>query len=271
MTDAGHGETSQQEAPGQQSANQGNQQELAQQEQFLQALNAKFAEYDQKLAGDNEDKETLQKLKQAFGKQEEPKQNQKWIDKHLSTILEARQKGQQMPITEDLVVELQKQMDETSQLKADLLKAQQALQRMQNPETWQDNQIYSDMDNTLSGVLEKVYGQEHPQMHQHVSGMIADRLKQVRSQAPDVWSKIRNDKTLQRKIVMKAVADIVPPQAMQMMRQQHEENQPITPELLNQAWEETRQIEDPELRAKAKELLRQKLFSMRSPVRARGA
>lgn len=234
--------------------------------QFLEALNQKFSEYDKVLQSQGEDKETLRKLKEAFGEKEKPETSKKWIDNHIGRILEARQKGQEMPITEDLVVQLQKQMDETEDLKRQLREATQALQHMQNPATWQDNQVYSEMDNILSGTLEKVYGEANPKMHNLVSQTVAERLKQTRREAPDVWEKIRNDKNLQRKIVMKAVSEIVPPQAMKMMQKQHEDNQPVTMELLQEAWQETMQIEDPEVRAKAKELLRQKLYSMRSPI-----
>lgn len=239
--------------------------------QFLEALNQKFSEYDKALAESSTDKQTLERLKKAFAGEQEEKKQGKWLDKHLGKLLEARQRGQEMPITEDLVVELQKQMDETEELKDQLRKATEALQRMQNPATWQDNQVYSEMDNTLSGVLEKVYGEANPRMHELVSSTIADRLRQTRKEAPEIWEKIRNDKNLQRKVVMKAVSEIVPPQAMQMMRKQHEDSQPVTMELIQQAWDEAMQIEDQELRAKAKEALRQKLYSMKSPFRRRGA
>jgi hypothetical protein len=235
--------------------------------EFLEALNQKFSEYDKHLSQPKTDP-TIEKLKAAFQDKPKEQDNKKWIDKHLSRLLEARQRGQEMPITEDLVVELQKQMDEMNELKRTLAEAQAALKHMKNPQTWQDNAVYSEMDNTLSGVIERVYGQSNPRMHGLVSEVIAERLKQARNEAPDVWEKIRNDKTLQRKIVMKAVSEIVPPQAMKMMREQHEANQPITPADWSAAWEEASQIEDPDVRAKAKELLRQKMFEMKSTLKA---
>lgn len=236
--------------------------------EFLEALNQKFSEYDKRLSESKSDP-TIEKLKQAFSNEKPRDAQGKWIDKHLGRILEARQRGQEMPITEDLVVEFQKQMDEVTELKKALQEAQQALKHMRNPATWQDNQVYSDMDNVLSSTLEKVYGDSNPRMHAMVSEVVAERLKQARQEAPELWEKIRNDKTLQRKIVMKAVSEIVPPQAMQMMRKQHEDSQPITQETWNQAWEEAQQIEDPDLRAKTKELLRHKMYEMKNAGRGK--
>lgn len=239
--------------------------EAQQQQAFLDALNAKFGDLESKIS---EKDQTLNKLKEAFAP-EKKKDDSKWIDAHLKTLLEARQRGQEMPITEDLVVQMQRQMDTIQKLEQELKQAKGQVDRFSNPATWQDNQVYSEMDNTLSSTIERIYGKPSPEIHRTVSGVIADRLKQVRAEAPDVWEQIRNSKEAQRKIVHKAVSEIVPPQAMNMMRQAHEDAQPITQQDFEQAWREASQIEDPKLRSKAKEAIRIKLYEHTNPMRMR--
>jgi hypothetical protein len=262
----------QQQAP---SESQGQQSQQSQQQggqidrDFLAALSAKFDDYDKKLSGAAEHSDTLKKIKDAFEPKKSDKQDQKWIDSHLKSLLEARQRGQEMPITEDLVVQMQRQMDTIDELTQKLQRAEAMIGRFNDPATWQDNQVYSDMDNTLSASIERVYGREAPEIHKTVSSIVAERLKQTRQEAPEVWEKIRNNKDLQKRIIHKALSEVVPPEAMKLMREKHEASQPLTQRDFEAAWKEASEIQDPKVRAKAKELVRQKLYEHSNPFRMR--
>lgn len=238
---------------------------------FLEALNQKFGEYDQKLSQADKTSAMLKEMQDVLGgkTKSEQKDNKKWIDKHLGTFIQAQREGKSMPITEDLVVEMQRQIDANQELAAKFEKAQRQLERLQNPQTWQDNQVFSDMDNVLSGTLERVYGRSNPEMHQMVSNKVAANIRLLMEHSPSDWERVRNNKDMQRKIVFKAVSDIVPPQAMKMMREQKEAETPLTPEDFATAWEEANQIQDQKTRSKVKELLRQKLYEFRSPIAAK--
>lgn len=234
--------------------------------EFLQALNSKFDEYDKALGESAKDKEILSKLKSALSDEQPRDKEGKWIDKHLARIMEARQQGGSMPITEDLVVAMQQQMDETTALKSQLEEALRTIKQLSNPQTHQDQNVYGTMDNITTRTIERIYGEVRPEIHDLVSRTLSDRLRQTQKEAPEVWERIRLDPQLQKKVVLKAVSDIVPPQAMQMMRQKHEDEQPLTMQTIRQAFEEAQSIEDPEMRAKAKEIVRQKMWAMRNPL-----
>lgn len=256
---------SQQPAQGQQGQQGHSDQEL---QELLYSMTEKLEQQDQKLSQSEKNNQVLERLQQALNpqSQKEQKDSKKWIEKHLPSFMESRQQGRQMPITEDMAVEMQNLMDRIEQSEKQNQQYKQQLDRLNNPTTWQDQQIYASMDNQITEALQGIYGQHDDGVYQVVSQKISDRLKATQQAAPDLWEQIRNDGDAQRKIVMKAVSEIVPPKAMANMRKQHEDAQPITPELVSQAWQEASQIEDPEIRAKAKEVVRMHIFEMRNPA-----
>lgn len=205
-------------------------------------------------------RKTLERLQKALGGEESQEEQPQWFDNVLGELLEARQRGMDMPITSQLAVELHKSQQRQAELEKQLERLQGKTEYLADPDTQVDVRAYDQMDSFLGESLENVFGGEYPPgMADSVSKSIVTWLKQLKTESPEEWRELRRNPQNQRKVVQHFVDKHIPAHLRKMQANLIEQQQPFTHEDALEAYQEAMQL-PAEQRAKVMPMVRSKIW-----------
>jgi hypothetical protein len=212
--------------------------------------------------------ETLSRVKKAFGGEEKERtpddEDQDFLDMYLEEALEDQKKGGKgLPLTTKLAMELVAARKDLRAMKADMAKLGKGQEQLYDPNLQYDREAYGSLDMQVQNSLHSIYGEINPYMFDSVTKAMADEIKTLKAQKPQVWAEIRRNPEYQKRMAMHFVSKSVPPKARQIMEDERERNTPMTMKELNQAMREADEIRDVGQRTKIKESIRQKILEER--------
>lgn len=179
--------------------------------------------------------ERLERVRAAFDdSQGEPEAeegggDEAWFNEILDGLLDARQRGVEMPLTSRLAVELKKRQDENAALRKQLNDIAKKTDHLADPELSVDRVAYAQMDGMIGDSLGHVFGNDYPPtIGKAVTTAVVNFLGELKREAPDEWKEIRRDSQSQRKIVQHFVNEHIPARLRELNRNVTEAQRPFT-------------------------------------------
>lgn len=206
--------------------------------EFIDNVKTDMSNFNDKLDGiekeNREYKETISRMRQAFGAEREQQPTNKpggWLDDILDASLQAEKRGQGMPVTTKIGVELaesQAQIEMLKQLVAETKREVAEAKKSQDPHAQANQAMFMQMDDTLVGQIERIYGQFDEGVYKAGVEKLSDVLNYVRQNEPENWENIRRNKGVQQQIISRVVLSMIPPEAQRALQQQDEDDTPVT-------------------------------------------
>jgi hypothetical protein len=198
--------------------------------------------------------------------------HQAQIDEYIAAAIEAERRGKPIPLTINSAIKsAQAQIARIEQIKT--MKGQIAaltgkVDKATDPSHSINAQAYSNFDSFAINALQQVYGTD-PGMADvrdaqfgAVSKLIIGEIKAIQKEAPDMWDRIRRNPEDQKRLVTHYVKQVVPPRARELMEQDTIRKTPITLPDLKTAWDQAKEIDDPQARAEIQAKLRPQMLEM---------
>ncbi len=205
-------------------------------------------------------------IRQAVGGKEPDSIVSDWYeDELLPHLFELEKQGKSHPMTATLAKELKAAQVRESQLEQRLAQIEALQKQSSNPEFQSDDRAYGQMDDMITTELESVYGEASPNLHRAIGANIANDLARIQKEFPDKWKDIRRNPEKLNRIVSHHIALMIPPKAVNVMKQQQDDSTPITLNLVNEAIEEfnnTKHQMTPQQRQEIAKILRQQHLSI---------
>jgi hypothetical protein len=230
---------------------------------------AAFQEQLGKQSSENENlKQTIERMKSALTGEErggnaEPEFDDAWYQDVLRVAFEAEKAGKGIPITVDIATRLRDSMQESTLLKKELLAMKAQMRQVSNPEVLHNQRVYENIDNTIHDTIEGLYGEVDPMFAEYVAGKISSEIKKMQATDKDSWNRLRASDSMQKQLVAGIVRQAVPKSIREKLKSDYLANSPMTEEELAAAYKQADQIQDPELRRKAKDLARQSYWEVK--------
>jgi len=235
---------------------------------YLKNLDSTVKNLDQKYHDANsratESQETLDRLKKVLVGDESEAEATPWYedmqDYYLKQAMEAEKEGQGIPLTANLAVklaEVARQNEALTKQLEDLTKKQQV---MADPMVQLDNQTYMNIDTTIENQLGKIYGEVPAFQFDAITKELSSTINQIKKDHPQAWDEIRRSPTKQQQLANHFVMKNVPPKAREMMQNEKIQNTPMTQQELLQAFDESKEIEDPKQRTRIQQNIRQSIL-----------
>lgn len=174
------------------------------------------------------------------------------IDRYIEAAMQAEKAGKPIPLTVNNAVRSLKfqinslQKEKASNAKIAALEAQ--VKKQNDPGNQIDMQAYSGMDSHLVSALNTIYGpgeedQETKALQfEAISKRIIHEIKDLKKEDPQMWDRIRRDRSAQQKLVNHFVKKSIPPRARQIMEEDQIRRTPMPVSELHQALAEARQL-----------------------------
>ncbi len=188
-------------------------------------------------------RETLDRVKKAFVPEEhtaapDPVSDlEEQMDYYLEQAMEAKTRGQAIPLTTNLALRFFQAQIENHKTQAALLEQIKQLKggvdQANDPERSVNDHAYATMENHIQNHLDSLYGAGVEQagtkrtVYQGVVNMLQADLKELQQKAPHLWDQVRRDQRKLAQIVQGAVQRIVPPRAMELINQEHLQKTPM--------------------------------------------
>ncbi|HBR25990.1 MAG TPA: hypothetical protein DD732_02950, partial [Rhizobiales bacterium] len=179
---------------------------------------------------------------------------QQQIDQYVQAAITAERQGRPIPLTVNAAIEslqgLIAQTEENKILRERLGKMESQVARVSDPGHNINMQAYSSMDSQVINALNTVYGSgdEYSDVKtaqfEAVSKLIIKEVKELQTNEPDVWDRIRRNPVDQKKLVNHFVTQVMPPKARQLMQDDEVRRTPLTLQDLQQAWEESKDLKN---------------------------
>ncbi len=204
-------------------------------------------------------KETLDRVRQAFvpeekGAPDPVSELQEQMDYYLEQAMEAKARGQSMPLTTNLALRFFQSQIENHQTQQKLMQEIERLKggvdKANDPEKSVNDHAYAAMEGHIQNALDSLYGAGADQIgikrnvYQGVVNMLQGDLKELQQKAPHLWDQVRRNPAKLQSIVQQAIQRIVPPRAMEMIQQEQLQNTPMTEGELWAAWRQVDQRTD---------------------------
>ncbi len=204
-----------------------------------------------------EDRDLLKRIKEAVAPPKEEAADpisdlEGQMDYYLEQAMEAKQRGQAIPLTTNLAIRFfQSQIEniKTQELLRNEIKALRGgVDHANDPQTPVNNMAYSQMETFLQQSLDNLYGADEKQLgtkrriYQAVTSSLVQDLKQLQQQAPAQWDMLRRNPMKLQKVVNQALRDIVPPRAMHLIEQETLQNTPLSEGELWAAFREAKEL-----------------------------
>lgn len=192
------------------------------------------------------------------------------IDEYLGAAIEHERQGKPIPLTVKNAIESFqghiKQLELNRSMSAELAKLKQQVAKATDPSHAIDQQAYGNIDSFVISGLDTVYG-HGDQMEEvktaqfrTVTQQITNEVKRLHKEDPDMWDRIRRNPADQRKLVNHFIKLSVPPRARELMEEDQIRKTPVTLPMLQEAWQESKEIKDPAQRAKIQSVLRHQIL-----------
>lgn len=221
--------------------------------------------------------QTLDKIRQVFapdsGDSKSPAEQriagfEAQLDHYMQAAIEAERRGQPIPLTTNLAIQLFQgkieQEREREQLFGELAELKRTLNVVNNPETHLDNATYQNIDTSVLGAMDVLYGRGPSDVKsyqfQAVTKAIGAEIRDLKRNDPELWSEIRRDPQRQAKMVQHFVKQTIPPKAREILMEDQVRREPMTTDELMSAFREADGIEDPGERQKIKVAIRQEII-----------
>lgn len=192
------------------------------------------------------------------------------IDQYLTAAVQAERAGRPIPLTVNAAVQaLKGQIQSIRQnqgLQREIATLKGTVDRVSHPEHGLDQQAFSDLDSKIINALETVYGKSADMQSvknaqwKAVSQLVADEIKGLRKAEPELWDRIRRNPKDRSEMVAHFVKQVIPPRARQLLEDEQVRNTPLTLQDYWAAWEETKQLKDPQQAMKLRAELRPKIL-----------
>lgn len=215
-------ETTTGEAPG-----AGAEQFQQMQHQFMQ-MQEQLQKTQSELSSARSSAQTLEKLKAALGAPVEEEEGPDWFDTVLAQALEAEKAGRPIPLTVRIATELKQSQDANAKMLQELQRLKQGQAALQSPDAHQNAMAYAQLDSLINNKIETIYGSQNPHVHQAVTNALAAELKQLQATQPQVWAQLRSNPQHLETMTNSFMAKVVPPQAMNLLHNHLEMEQPFT-------------------------------------------
>lgn len=194
------------------------------------------------------------------------------IDQYLTAAVQAERAGRPIPLTVNAAVQSLRGQIEAKRQNQSLLKEIAQLRgtvdRVAHPEHGIDQQAFSDLDSKIINALETVYGTS-PQMQgvktaqwKAISELVSTEIKALRKKDPAVWDRIRRNPKDRSEMVAHFVKQAIPPRARQILEDEQVRNTPLTLSDLWGAWNDTKELKDPQQAIKLRQQLRPQILEM---------
>jgi hypothetical protein len=192
------------------------------------------------------------------------------LDYYLSEAVEAEKAGRGIPLTTNLAVQLFQNLIAHHEEKATWQKRLDALegnaQRQNDPQTTINNSAFSNLDNHVRRGLDQLYGpgkeslQVKANMFDAVGESISQEINHLSKTDFLQWDSIRRDPAALQALAQKHIRAMVPPQALKIIEQERLQNTRMGIGELRNAFEEARQIQDPQKRSEIMTAIRQDIW-----------
>ncbi len=192
------------------------------------------------------------------------------MDYYLEQAMEAKARGQAIPLTTNLALRFFQSQIENHKTQQALMEQIKELKggvnQANDPERSVNDFAYANMENFIQNSLDSLYGAGPEQtgvkrnVYQGVVNTLQADLKELQAKAPQIWDQVRRNPAKLQQIVQRAVQQIVPPRAMQMIQEENLQNTPMGEGELWAAFREADQIKDPGERMKIKRQIRQDIL-----------
>lgn len=227
--------------------------------------------------------ETISKLKSVFdpdsGKAADPYESEKErlnqeLDEYINAAMEHDRRGTPIPLTINNAVSNIKfqlrSLEKEKTYEEETKRLREEVKRLSNPGHSIDQTAFSNIDSHVINSLEQIYGpgdeytdQKNAQF-QAVTGQIANEIRDLKENDPQMWDRIRRDRNAQTKLVNHFVKKNIPPKARQIMEQDEIRRTPLGYDELVNAFREAKELaaegKDPKARQYVTQL-RQELLS----------
>lgn len=248
------------------------------QQHKLREADGRFQGLQREWEGAKPDLEIVRKLKGVFepskGEAQQESPVGKWeqqLDYYIEQAMEAKNRGQPIPLTANLAVELfQGKIDAHKREEALLRRIDQlegGMKEQTDPRTAINQRAYADFDSHIKNGLERMFGTDSKTLDARrtqfnaIGKQVADAVRELQRIAPQKWEEIARSPERIRQIAHNALRNNMPPKAVQMIEQEQLRNTPMSQGELLQALRESKSIKDPVKRAEIATQIRQEYFS----------
>lgn len=189
------------------------------------------------------------------------------LDHYMQAAIEAERRGQPIPLTTNLAIQLFQgkieQEREREQLFGELAQLKQAMKIAQNPDNQVDNITYQALDTNVLQAMDVLYGKAPSDVKsyqfQAVTKALGAEIKDLKRNDPELWAEIRRDPNRQASMVRHFVKQTIPPKAREILMEDQIKREPMSTEELRQAFREADGIDDPKERQRIKVAIRQEI------------
>lgn len=220
--------------------------------------------------------QTLDKIRQVFAPDsgDTPSETEQRVaeyeaqlDHYMQAAIEAEKRGQPIPLTTNLAIQLFQgkieQERERERLYGDIAQLKRAMQQAQNPDNQVDNITYQNLDTNVLQAMDVLYGKEPSDVKsyqfQAVTKALGAEIKDLKRNDPELWAEIRRDPNRQAAMVRHFVKQTIPPKAREILMEDQIRREPMSTDELRQAFREAEYIEDPAERQRIRVAIRQEI------------
>lgn len=225
------------------------------------------------------DLELVSKLKGVFNPPKEPEGGENpipgWereMDYYIAQAVEAKNRGQGIPLTANLAIHAYKQAIENYQTRVAMEKKIQALetrlQEVQDPGHNLNQRAFYNFDTHIKNGLERIYGRDQSSLPQRqaqfraIGEQVGAAVRSLMQNDPQRWDQMRRDPAEIEKLANRALRMNLPPKALQMIEQENLRNSPMDIGELRQAFREADNIKDEAERTRIKTMIRQDILQL---------
>lgn len=221
--------------------------------------------------------QTLDKIRQVFAPDQgdAPSESEQRIsgfeaqlDHYMQAAIEAERRGQPIPLTTNLAIQLFQgkieQERERERLYGDIAQLKQAMKAAQNPDNQVDNITYQNLDTSVLQAMDVLYGREPSDVKsyqfQAVTKALGAEIRDLKRNDPELWAEIRRDPNRQASMVRHFVKQTIPPKAREILMEDQIKREPMGTDELYQAFREADGIDDPKERQRIKVAIREEII-----------
>lgn len=248
------------------------------QQKKIQEQDQSFSKLHQEWEGKKGDLELVSKLKGVFeppkgDTKESPVANwEKQLDFYIEQAVEAKNRGQGIPLTANLAISHFKSLIENHQaqekLHQTIAEMRQQLQEVRDPGHQLNQRAYGNFDTHIKNGLERIYGNDpstfgsRQAQFRAIGQQVSQALQELQRTNPQRWDMIRRDPKEIEAIANRALRMNLPPKAVQMIEQEQLRNTPMSVGELRQAFKEAASIKNDSERTRVQEKIRQDILAL---------
>lgn len=238
--------------------------------ELAQLLHSMHGELQQTKQQNDKYNQQFDQLRKAFGgeQQEQPKADElAWYDEVLTRAMELDRAGQPIPTTVKIASQLANQQKTVAPLLQQVQELQNEIKALKNPQMYHDQNTFRALDQILTSKFEQNYRSPDSAHQDAVARSVAQEVARLRKEDPEVYNQLGRNPRLQEQLVNHYFQKAIPDAYRQMAEEEYLKNSEMTLDDVVDALQAAKQIQDPELRRKAKEKARHMLWEVKGSER----